>query len=213
MSIGVTVVDFGVGNLLSVRHAFEHVGAQVDLASDPGRIRAAERLVLPGVGAFGDGMRGLAERGLAEAVAGFARSGRPLLGICLGMQMLLDWSEEFGRHAGLGLLSGGVSALPSIDAAGKRLKVPHVGWSPLLPVGNAAWEGTLLEGLEPGDAAYFVHSFAAVPDSAADRLADTAYGGLRICAVLERGNLSGCQFHPEKSGPKGLRIIRNFCRR
>jgi glutamine amidotransferase len=207
----VTVIDYGVGNLLSVRRAFEHFGAEVILAETAAQLAAADRLVLPGVGAFGDGMAGLRARHLVEAVVQHAAGGRPFLGICLGMQMMLDASEEFGEHAGLGIIPGKVKAISPVGRDGRPHKIPHIGWSALaVPPGHAPWGHGLLHGITPGDAVYFVHSFTAVPTSDAHRLADCDYDGLAISAAIGRDNIYGCQFHPEKSGRVGLRMIANF---
>jgi glutamine amidotransferase len=210
MTGAVAIVDYGIGNLLSVQRAFEHNGAEVAFVHDADGIARAPRLVLPGVGAFADGMKGLAERGLDEAVAAFARSGRPMLGICLGMQMLASESEEFGTHKGLGLVPGRVVPVPAADSRGKPHKIPHIGWSGLGPSAGASWQGSILAGTPEGTAAYLVHSFHLVPDDPAHLLADCFYGGHRITAAVRAGNIFGCQFHPEKSGPAGLRILAAF---
>lgn len=209
MSRKITVVDYGIGNIFSVLRALEHAGASPELSSDPDEIRSADRVVLPGVGAFANGMDGLRSRDLVEPLREFARSGKPLLGICLGMQMLVDESEEFGTHEGLRLIPGKVVEIAAKDAEGKRLKIPHIGWSPLTAP-NGDWSCSPLRGVEEGSSAYFVHSFTVVPTNEAARLADTAYGDCRISAAIRKDNVSGCQFHPEKSGEVGLRIIRNF---
>jgi glutamine amidotransferase len=209
----VTVVDYGMGNLLSVTRAFEHCGARPVLSERPEEVAKADYLVLPGVGAFADGMAGLRQRGLVEAVREQAATGRPLLAICLGMQMLLAESTEFGRHEGLNLIAGVVDEIPRTAADGTPHKVPHIGWAALeRPAGVPAdwWAGTLLEGIDPGTAAYFVHSFTAIPDASEARLADAFYNGRRVSAVVRRGNVFGTQFHPEKSGPAGLRMISRF---
>lgn len=204
------VVDYGSGNLSSVAQALRHVGAEVSVADDPAAIAAAERLVLPGVGAFGKAMAELTRRGLADAIDRVARDGRPVLGICLGMELLFDSSEEFGRHTGLGLIPGRVEPIPPTTAAGRPHKIPHIGWNALKPPAGAAWTGTVLEGMEEGFAMYFVHSFAAVPESETDWLAETDYDGRRICAAVRRGTLYGFQGHLEKSGEAGLAILRRF---
>lgn len=208
----VLVVDYGVGNLLSVRRALEHCGAEVQLSGDPKAFLAASRVVLPGVGAFGDCVRELRARGLDDAVASHVGRGKPLLGICVGMQMLFDASEEFGIHKGLGIIAGRVRAIPRKDASGVQLKVPHIGWSELIPPDErgAGWADSVLKGLRPRVAMYFVHSFSAHPERASDRLADAAYGEQKIAAAVSRGAVVGTQFHPEKSGPAGLMLIRNF---
>ena len=207
----VAVIDYGVGNLLSVSRAFEYCGADVVVTSDPITILAARRVVLPGVGAFANGMQALQARGLDVIVRTVAESHKPLLGICLGMQMLMDESDEFGETKGLGLIPGRVVGIPLTDSAGVPQKVPHIGWSELVqPAGLTSWSGTLLSGIEPGDAAYFVHSFMAQPLDSAHRLADCRYGGRLVTAAIRRNNVSGCQFHPEKSGNVGLAIVRSF---
>lgn len=210
MTSPVTLVDYGSGNIFSVTRALETQGADVTLTGDPAVVRSAERVVLPGVGAFAAGMAGLREHGLADALLDFARRERPLLGICLGMQMLFEHSAEFGAHEGLGLIAGDITAIDPGDAGGARLKVPHIGWSALKPAGGRAWAATLLDGLAPGTRAYFVHSFTAVPTRDDVRLADTWYGSSRVSAAVQQGHIAGCQFHPEKSGPDGLAVIRRF---
>lgn len=207
----VTVIDYGIGNILSVCRAIEYFGAQVVLSGSPQEIIKAERLVLPGVGAFADGMEGLHQRGLVEAIQEYACTGRPFLGICLGMQMMMESSEEFGNYKGLGLIKGTVLAVPPRGSDGVAHKIPHIGWNELLcPPGIENWQGTILEGIPQGSSMYFVHSFTAVPDYAENRLADTNYNGCVISAAIRSSNLYGCQFHPEKSGKAGLGIIRNF---
>lgn len=206
----VTVIDYGIGNLFSVSRALEHCGAQVRLSGDVSDIVAATHLVLPGVGAFADGMQGLRERGLVEPLRRYAASGRPLLGICLGMQMLASVSEEFGQHEGLGLVPGRVVPVRSTDVEGRALKIPHIGWSGLDPARDGAWEGTPLAGTPAGSAVYLVHSFHMVPDDPADLLAECRYGGRGVTAAIRRGAVFGCQFHPEKSGPVGLDILKAF---
>jgi glutamine amidotransferase len=207
----VTVIDYGIGNLLSVRRALERAGAEVVMTEEPDAVARAERLVLPGVGAFSDGMRELERRGLVEPLRAYARTGRPLLGICLGMQLLLEESDEFGRTEGLGVIRGKVVDIRAL-APDRPLKVPHIGWSVLVEPSANAWRGTPLEPLEPGACVYFVHSFAAVLADESDRLADTEYEGCRLAAVVQRGPILGTQFHPEKSGPAGLAIVERFVR-
>jgi len=208
----VTVIDYGVGNLLSVQRGLEHCGANVMLTADPERILAAKRVVLPGVGAFGNAMQALKQLNLVEVIRRLADRQTPLLGICLGMQLLLEESEEFGITAGLGLIPGRVVPVPAQSVSGQAQKIPHIGWSALQPsAASGGWRGTLLQDTHPGDAAYFVHSFMAVPTDPAHRIADCVYGGHLIPAVIGRDRITGCQFHPEKSGEVGLRILRRFC--
>ena len=208
----VAVMDYGVGNLLSVRRALEHCGATVTVTAEP-------RCVLPR--AAGGSARGgsLRERhgGAARAAASTRwrgrsrRGGVPLLGICLGMQMLLDESEEFGVTEGLELIPGRVVALSATSTDGAPLKIPHVGWNALLPApGRESWSDTCLAGVGHAAAVYFVHSFAATPSDPRHRVADCRYGGHAIAAVIARRNVVGCQFHPEKSGEVGLKVLRGF---
>jgi len=209
----VVVVDYDRGNLFSVLQAVAKVGGAGRLSSEPAEVRGAERLILPGVGAFGDAMDGLRARGLDGAIREFAATGRPLLGICLGMQLLLEASTEFGHHAGLGLLPGSVERLPA-PPVGHRDRIPNVGWCRLEPAaGGAAWADTILAAVKPGDFAYFVHSYSAHPRQACHRLADIEFAGAPACAAVAAGPIAGCQFHPEKSGEVGLSILDAFVNR
>ena len=207
----VVVIDYGVGNLLSVRRALEHCGAIVQVTSDPKLILAAPKVVLPGVGAFKKGMEELGRRGLDVVVREVATNGVQLLGICLGMQMLLDDSDEFGMTAGLGLIPGRVIAVPASCSEGRPQKIPHIGWNSLvLPRGRKSWQQSLLHDIKQEASVYFVHSFMASPSSPEDRIADCFYGDVPISAVIGRNNVFGCQFHPEKSGDVGLKVLKNF---
>lgn len=207
----ITILDYGLSNLLSVQNAFAHFGADVRLTNRAEDVLAAQALVLPGVGAFRDGMAGLERLGLIEPIRQKAAAGTPLLGICLGMQMLFEESEEFGRCPGLGLIPGRVVRIPDTDAAGAPQRVPHISWAPLYPAGgHQNFAGTALCAVQPGQECYFIHSYEAKPRDKADSLAETLYGGRRICAVAARGNVIGTQFHPEKSGPVGLGIVENY---
>lgn len=210
MSGAIHVVDYGVGNLLSISRALSAVGAEPDISSSVEKLRQAERVLLPGVGAFGDCMAELRTRGLVEPLGEVMRSGRPVLGICVGMQVLMEASEEFGENAGLGLIPGKVVPVPSTGADGVPHKIPHIGWNGVRPAGTADWRGTVFDGLEPGEPCYFVHSFHAAPADPANRLAECIYNGRSICAAVRTGNVFGTQFHPEKSGAAGLKILANF---
>lgn len=208
----VTVIDYGVGNLLSVRRGLEHCGATVVLTADPEKILHAKRVVLPGVGAFANGMHALEKLGLISVIRELAQRNVPLLGICLGMQLLLDESDEFGVTAGLGVIPGRVTAVPDLTMEGRVQKIPHIGWSALQPTNNVAgWKNTLIQDVRPGESVYFVHSFMALPNDLSNRIADCDYGGHRVPAVIGRGHIVGCQFHPEKSGEVGLKILKRFC--
>lgn len=211
MSARVTIIDYGIGNVRSVVSAFAAVGADVNLTQRPADLTAAERVVLPGVGAFGDCVAALSGHGFLEPLRAYFRSDRPFLGICVGMQMMMEWSDEFGHHEGLGLVRGGVKRIPRAAEGQPPYKVPHIGWSALTPaVGGASWQGTMLAGCPEGEPVYFVHSFAADPVDPAARVAEVEYHGNRIAAVIQDGPRQGCQFHPEKSGPAGLAMLRQF---
>jgi imidazole glycerol-phosphate synthase subunit HisH len=201
----VVLVDYGVGNMHSVKKALVHEGADVVISSDPIDARRADRLVLPGVGAFADCMREIRKRHLVEALQEYLSTGRPFLGICVGMQVMLASSDEFGHTEGLAHFPGAVRRIANEPG----IKVPHVGWNRIVPAEGRSWDGTALEGLDK-PMVYFVHSFNAVPENESDRLADAQHGSTRICAAIGRGNVIGCQFHPEKSGPVGLAVIRRF---
>lgn len=207
----VTIIDYGIGNLLSVQRACEYCGAEVDFTDSPQMIEQAERLILPGVGAFEDGMAGLRVRGLIEPIKKYAKQNRPFMGICLGMQMMLEIGEEFGSHEGFGLIPGVVTKIVDTGVDGRTHKIPYIGWNTLsVPSVNTEWNETILHDIQPSSAAYFVHSFTAVPEKEENRLADCFYDGRVISAAIRSGNLYGCQFHPEKSGEVGLKIIKNF---
>lgn len=207
----VTIVDYGIGNIFSVTRAFQRCGADVLLTDKPEDILAASSLVLPGVGAFSSGMNGLRERGLVDPLRAYAASGKPLLGICLGMQMLFSGSTEFGEQSGLNIIEGRIVPIEPKGAEGLPLKVPHIGWSELMPPkAGPSWGSSILKHLDGDAHCYFVHSFTAFPDDERHRLADTYYGSSQISAVVAKGNVYGCQFHPEKSGAVGLKIIDGF---
>jgi glutamine amidotransferase len=198
-SARIVILDYGMGNLRSVEKALEHVGAVATISHDASEVRAADGVILPGVGAFPRAMERVRERGLDELIAERRQAGVPILGICLGLQLLFDSTTELGGAAGLGLLEGGVAEL---EADG--LKVPHIGWSPV------RWErdSRLTDGIESETPFYFVHSFA--PNPSADELLGSAAYGSRFACAAERDNVFGVQFHPEKSSAAGLRLLANF---
>lgn len=208
----ITLLDYGMCNMLNVARALEHAGADVHVTEDPRDAVAAERLVVPGVGAFSECMKAVNKLGHGDAIREFVQSGRPMLGICVGMQILFDASEEFGETAGLGILPGRVRAVPGTTTSGVAQRVPHIGWNELIePQVGRSWNGTLLDSFaKPGPAVYFVHSFAAQPLRDEDRLADCQYGGHRISAMVKRDNVTATQFHPERSGTVGLRLLEKF---
>jgi len=209
----VVIVDYGVGNLLSVQRAVEQCGAEAITSSEPGVIGKSDRVILPGVGAFANGMKALETLGLVEVIKGVAAGGIPLLGICLGMQLFLDASEEHGVTKGLGIIPGRVVPVHNLSPEGASLKIPHIGWNSLVFADGATWNETILKNITAEDAFYFVHSFMAEPEDPSMRIADCLYGGNRISAVIGVENVIGCQFHPEKSQSIGLQILANFLRR
>ena len=200
----IAIVDYGVGNLFSLKSSFAKIGAEVIVTGDEKVIRSADKIILPGVGAFGDAATKLKESGLAEVVVSEARSGKPVMGICLGMQLLFEKSYEYGEHEGLGLLKGAVVPMKGVIPA--DLKIPHIGWNSLDFTDK---ESKLFRFIKNGDFVYFVHSYYAT-ECDEDVIAYAEYGA-NLCAAVERDNVFGCQFHPEKSGDVGLSILRGFC--
>jgi glutamine amidotransferase len=199
--VTVGIVDYGMGNRRSVQKALDHVGARSLLTADADQLRASDGLVVPGVGAFPQGMRNLGELGLDELIRDCAREGRPVLGICLGMQLLLDRSDELALTRGLGLIPGHVSRLQT-----GGLRIPHIGWNEV----SFQRPSALTAGLRPGSCPFYhVHSLAAHPQELDDVVATTVYGE-RFATIVARGNVFGVQFHPEKSSADGLRLLRNF---
>jgi len=199
----IAVVDYGVGNLFSLRSSLRFIGAESCVTADPEMLRQADKLILPGVGAFGDAAEKLRQSGLDQVVIEQAKRGKPLLGICLGMQLLFEKSLEYGEHAGLGLLKGWV--VPMEGALPPELKIPHIGWNAL----RITRQSPLLRYVREGDCVYFVHSYYAA--DCGESLIATAEYGAALTAAVQQGNVMGCQFHPEKSGQVGLNILRAFC--
>lgn len=206
----VALIDYGMGNIASVYQALIHCGAEVITVTQSADLPAHIPIVLPGVGAFGDGMYALRDRGLVEPLQRCAREGGALLGICLGMQMLFDTGEEFGSHSGLGILAGSVTRIPSEVGQHQHRKLPHIGWADLRPASERGWTDTFLAGLPTAPYVYFVHSYTAHPARQSDIVATCDYEGLSIVAAVQNGRVVGCQFHPEKSGEVGLSILSGF---
>lgn len=200
----IAIIDYGVGNLFSLKSSFAMIGADVTVTGDADVISRAERIVLPGVGAFADAAAKLRATGLDRLVCTQAAAGKPILGICLGMQLLFDRSLEYGCHPGLGLISGTIR--PIADVIGPDLKIPHIGWNALQLVQPAH---PLLQNTRQGDCMYFVHSFYAADCD--DAVIATSEYGAPLTAAVASGSVMGCQFHPEKSGPVGLGILKAFC--
>ena len=199
----IAIIDYGVGNLFSLKSSFAMIGTEAVVTGDADVIRSAERIILPGVGAFGDARKKLADSGLDKVIIEEAGKGKPVMGICLGMQMLFEKSYEYGEHEGLGLIPGEVVAMSGrIDP---QLKIPHIGWNALDLRGGHP----LMKYVKDGDCVYFVHSYCAV--GCEDAVIATAEYDMAVTAAVARGNVMGCQFHPEKSGEVGLAILRAFC--
>lgn len=229
-TVRVAIVDYGMGNLHSIKLACAHVGMQATITSMRQEIIRADIVVLPGVGAFGDAMKSLKTLDLISPLIDIALSGRPFIGICLGMQLLMSESYEFGRHRGLGIIEGEVVRLPdahefdsgSEGGPPRRLKIPHIGWDSIFSSLNnqhqnscdneapEAWSHTPLMGLHNGECLYFAHSLFVRPADSSVVLSVSRYGNIEYCSSLMRRNIFACQFHPERSGPKGLQIYRNL---
>lgn len=202
----IAIVDYGMGNLRSVQKGFEKVGSDAIVTSDPKVLLDAERVVLPGVGAFRDCMRNLEEGGFIEPILKVIQEGKPFLGICLGMQLLLTESEEFGLHKGLNVIPGRVLRFPEgMQEGDEELKVPHMGWNQL----NVQRQSPLLEGIDGGTNVYFVHSYYVKPEDESVVATTTSYG-IDFCSSIWRDNIVAAQFHPEKSQDKGLTMLKNF---
>ena len=198
----IAIIDYGVGNLFSLESSFAAIGAEVTVTAAPAILRQADKLLLPGVGAFEDAAKKLRQSGLDAVVKELAAKGKPLLGICLGMQLLFDESYEYGCHKGLGLIPGGVK--PIADVIPKDLKIPHIGWNAL----HFQKDCPIFREIKEGDCVYFVHSFYAA--GCEDFTVATAEYGAMLTAAVAKGNVYGCQFHPEKSGTVGLNILKAF---
>ncbi|MBQ4312955.1 MAG: imidazole glycerol phosphate synthase subunit HisH [Clostridia bacterium] len=200
----IAIVDYGVGNLFSLRSSLESIGAQVVVSGEREVIERADKIILPGVGAFGDAIDKLRESGLVDVLLQQASQGKPMLGICLGMQLLLEKSYEYGEHEGLGLIKGEIR--PIADVIPSELKIPHIGWNSL---SFGEEKHPLFKYINEGDYVYFVHSFYGA--QCEDSVIATAEYGVPLTAAVASGNVMGCQFHPEKSGSVGLSILRSFC--
>jgi glutamine amidotransferase len=203
----VSIIDYGMSNLLSIQRAFEHVGADVNIVTTEKEILTADYLVLPGVGAFPDGMNELNSRHLVAAIKEFSQKERPLLGVCLGMQMLLSKGFEHTETQGLGLIEGDVLPLPK-DMP--NFKIPNINWHEITEPNQGRWINSILQNTKNDTCFYFVHSYFAKPKNPYDVLAETSFGVLKFAAAVQRNNICGTQFHPEKSGEQGLKILADF---
>jgi len=213
----VAIVDFGLGNLYSVKHACAQVGVSATITSSAAEVFAADAIILPGVGAYSDAMATLGRLGLVTVIREFVTSGRPLVGICLGMQLLMSSSDEFGRCDGLGIIPGRVVRFQDPVGGDRKLKVPQIGWNGVHRVraqdgDGDPWTGTFLDGIADGEPMYFVHSYVVQPADPGVVLSTTRYGNVEFCSSLQYRNVVACQFHPERSGPEGLKIYRNLAK-
>jgi glutamine amidotransferase len=206
----IVIVDYGLGNLYSIAQACTHIGYEPEISKDKESILNADYLILPGVGAFGIAMQYLKDADLIEPIKKYTASGRPLMGVCLGMQLLFDKSEEFGEHEGLGLIQGKVSRFPSV-VNDVQLKVPNIGWSRINPPENTSWKNTPLTEIDPAkDHMYFIHSYYTSPTKPENILSLSNYNDFEYASSVVKDNIWGFQFHPEKSSEEGLTIYKNF---
>ncbi|MFA6569607.1 MAG: imidazole glycerol phosphate synthase subunit HisH [Bacteroidota bacterium] len=207
----VAIIDYQMSNLFSVRHAFEFIGVEAVITSDNNVIMSAAGIILPGVGAFGEAMENLKRLGLVEGINNYIKTGRPFLGVCLGMQLLFSESEEFGKHKGLGIIQGKVVKFPDKNADGEFNRIPQIGWNRInkskVP---SNWDKTPLRSTKDGEFMYFVHSFYTDPKDKKVITALTNYNGLEYCSSLVQKNVFAVQFHPEKSGPNGINIYKKW---
>ncbi|MEI8002902.1 MAG: imidazole glycerol phosphate synthase subunit HisH [Methanothrix sp.] len=214
ISSRIAIVDYGMGNLFNVKRACEYFGMHAAITSSYKEIESADAVILPGVGAFGDAMKNLEELNLVGLLQDTAAQNKPLVGICLGVQLLMEESLEFGTHKGLGIFKGRVVKFDHPMEGGRELKVPQVGWNRINKAKNPsrkdAWQGTLLEGIKDGVFMYFVHSYVVQPNDPEIIISTTKYGHIDFCSCLGRKNIFACQFHPERSDIDGLKVYRNL---
>jgi glutamine amidotransferase len=211
----IAIVDYGMGNLFSVKHACEQVGLEPQITSSPQEVLAAEAVILPGIGAFGDAMKILKQLNMVDTLQNVAASSKPLVGICLGMQLLMTESFEFGRHAGLGVIPGTVVRFEKALSPNGVMKIPQVCWNQLHRAGaddSDPWQGSMLDGLPDGVFMYFVHSFYVKPEMPGVTLATSSYGDTAFCSALSLRNIFACQCHPERSGRDGLQVYANLAK-
>ena len=207
----VQIIDYRLGNLFSIQQACQHVGLDAFVSASTDELSTVDGIILPGVGAYGNAMQSLRELNLIQPLKSAAADGRPLMGICLGMQLLFETSEEFGIHEGLGLISGRIQRIPDQKRDGRRLRVPNVGWN-RVSFADRSDCGSILDGVADGEFMYFVHTYCAQDVPEADQLTTTQYGEFRYCSAVLRENILGCQFHPEKSAQAGLRLYENWAK-
>ena len=210
LSKKITIIDYGCGNILNLARAIKFIGYEVEITHYKNKIINSSHVVLPGVGAFGNAMKQLEKYNLHSTILEYAKSNKPLLGICLGMQILLTVSHEFGVHKGLGLIEGKVIKIS--NEKNKEIKIPHMGWNEIYPNNNKKeWKNKILKNSSIGKSFYFVHSFVCITKDYDSTIAVCNYSDISIPAVIATGNVYGCQFHPEKSADNGLAVLKNFC--
>lgn len=204
--IKIAIIDYEAGNLYSVQHACSFLGFESKITSDKQEIMSSDGAILPGVGAFGEAMENLKKLDLVSTIKEFVKSGRPFMGVCLGLQLLFTQSEEFGLHQGLNLIEGEVKRFPNVNSSGQSVKVPQIGWNQIYSRDKNKWNNSPLQGIADGEFMYFVHSFYVTPKDKNDILSETDYEGIKYCSSVCRDNIFASQFHPEKSAQEGIKI-------
>ena len=206
----IAIIDYQMSNLFSVQHACEHLNIEAEITSDPKKIAQADGAILPGVGAFGDAMANLKKLGLDETIKKFINTGKPFMGVCLGMQLLMSSSEEFGLHQGLDIIKGNVKKFPAVNDQSEKIKIPQIGWNKIYQPEDKKWQNTPLSKVKNNSYMYFVHSFCVFPSQAENVLSLTNYSGFEYCSSVINDNVFAVQFHPEKSGPDGIKIYQEW---
>lgn len=210
MDIKVVIIDYGLGNLFSINNACKLVGLNTIISKNIDVINNADAVILPGVGAFGDAMNSLNNNNLTESILNFVKTGKPFLGICLGMQLLFSESEEFGTNKGLNLIKGRVVKFPSIKNNGEKIRVPQIQWNQIYSEDNNRWNNSPLKNIAEGSYMHFVHSYFAIPEDTNEILTYTEYEGIKYASAVKKDNIIGIQFHPEKSAKEGIKIYQNW---
>lgn len=210
MSKKIVIIDYHLGNLFSVQQACRHLGMDAIISSDKQELLSADYAILPGVGAFGDAMQNLHDLDLVQPIHDFIQSGKPFMGVCLGLQLLFSESEEFGSHKGLNVIEGVTRRFPSVNTEGQTLKIPQIEWNQIFRYNGKQWEDSPLRDCSEGEYMYFVHSYFVMPARKEYVLSTTTYGGHSYCSSIAAGNVFACQFHPERSSEHGLKIYKSF---
>jgi glutamine amidotransferase len=210
MQIKVAIVDYGLGNLFSIKQACHQAGLSSFITPDVDIISTADAVILPGVGAFGDAMNSLKANNLVDSIHNFVQTGKPFMGICLGMQLLFSQSEEFGQHKGLGIIKGRIVRFPETNQEGKSIRVPQIQWNQITCPENQSWQNSVLKDIPKGAYMHFVHSYYAVPDNVNDILSLSEYEGIMYASAVMKDNITGIQYHPEKSAGQGIKIYQNW---